>query len=154
MGQCNETQNTPPVTERDIAAAVKISESSDVVVVNVALTATEGFDRVDLSLGAMQDALVVAVAEVCKHVVVVVRCPGAVEMPWITHPSVEAVLVQFLPGQESGNALASVLFGGVNPSAKLPVTFPNSLNETWLQSNEQYPVWSKKRKTDRKRGIL
>ena len=53
--------------------------------------------------------------------------PGAVLMPWVQR--VSAVVVLFMPGQEYGNALADVLFGFVNPSARLPVTMPNSDNE-------------------------
>lgn len=52
---------------------------------------------------------------------------------------VPAVVLQFLPGQEAGSALASILFGDVNPSGKLPLVFPNSETETWLQSAQQYP---------------
>ena len=71
-------------------------------------------------MGLMQDRLVTEVAAACARVVVVVRCPGAVLMPWKALPSVKAILVQFLPGQTSGSALARLLFGAANP-AGLPL---------------------------------
>ena len=132
MGQCNETQDTPVVTAADIENAVSIAKQSDVTVVSVATTSTEGFDRFDLSVGAMQDRLVTAVAAVCQNVV-------AVSTPWAVLPSVKSIVLQLLPGQEAGNALASVLAGDISPSGKLPVTFPHNLSETWLQTTAQYP---------------
>jgi beta-glucosidase len=58
-------------------------------------------------------------------------------MPWLSQAT--AVVAQLMPGQMAGAALARVLFGKVNPSAKLPVTFPTSMNSTWLTTPEQYP---------------
>ena len=137
--QCNETRNTVVVTPVDISAAVDVAKMADITLVSVATTATEGYDRDDLSLGEAQNQLVASVAAVCSDVVVLVRSPGAVEMPWINLSSVRAVVLQLLPGQESGHAAAAVLFGDVNPSGKLPLSFPRQLNETWLQSQSQYP---------------
>ena len=59
---------------------------------------------------------------------VVLSVPGAVTLPW-SH-EVGSILTNFLPGQQAGNAIADVLFGQVNPSGKLPITFPNKDNET------------------------
>ena len=139
MGQCDQTRNTPVVSIHDIAEARVLARRSDVVVVNVALAATEGFDRDNISLGDAQNRLVTEVASVSENVVVVVRSPGAVQMPWAHLPSVRAIVLQLLPGQEAGNALADVMFGDVNPGGKLPLSFPNDLNETWLASAAQYP---------------
>jgi beta-glucosidase len=83
---------------------------------------------------------VYAVLAANPNVVVVVRCPGACFMPWIN--DVPAVLYQLMPGQESGNALASAIFGATNPSGKLPVSFPLTMDDTWLGSPVspyQYP---------------
>ena len=52
---------------------------------------------------------------------------GAFLTPW--RDSVDAIVTNFMPGQEAGNALADVLFGAVNPSARLPITLPNKDNE-------------------------
>jgi beta-glucosidase len=57
-------------------------------------------------------------------------------MPWAA--AVPAILLSWLPGQEAGNGLADVLFGVVNPSARLPVTMPNKDNEVGF-SDIQYP---------------
>jgi len=65
--------------------------------------------------------LITTVADQSKTIVVV-HSPGAVNMPWIDHPNVLAVVFALFPGQESGNALTDVLFGDVNPSGKLPFT--------------------------------
>jgi beta-glucosidase len=58
-------------------------------------------------------------------------------MPWLA--SVPAVLQQALAGQEAGTALAHAIFGVINPSGKLPISFPASEDTTWLQSPSQYP---------------
>jgi beta-glucosidase len=81
---------------------------------------------------------VYAVAGVNNRTIVAVTNPGAVLMPWASLESVKAILVRGFPGQENGNSLADVLFGIVNPYARLPVTMPNKDNEVLLTS-EQYP---------------
>jgi beta-glucosidase len=125
----NNTQNA--------TIAAILAESFDVVIMNVAVNSGEGHDRQNLSLPMWQDQMVSAVASVNKRTIVVARCAGACEMPWIDE--VPAVIFQFLPGQECGNALARVLLGEVNPSGKLPLTFPHNMKETWIKSAEQYP---------------
>ena len=57
-----------------------------------------------------------------ENVIVVINAVGAVLMPWIDHENIKAVVWPGLAGQESGNALADVLFGDVNPSGRLPFT--------------------------------
>ena len=140
MGQYDQTRCTTQPTDADISAAAALARTADVAIVSVAVSSTEGYDRDDLSLGAAQDRLVRAVAAANNRTVVVVRCPGAVLMPWIDLPAVKAVLVQFLPGQAAGAALASLLLGKVNPSGKLPLSFPRAENQTWLAGRpERYP---------------
>ncbi|KAI9347214.1 glycoside hydrolase superfamily [Obelidium mucronatum] len=79
-------------------------------------------DRNDLKLWHDGDALIEAVASVNKRTIVVLHTVGAVEMKWINHPNITAVIYALLPGQESGAAIAQVLFGDVNPSGRLPFT--------------------------------
>jgi beta-glucosidase len=79
-------------------------------------------DRNNLSLWENGDQLIQAVASVNSRTVVVIHTTGQVLMPWIDHPNVSAVLICGLPGQESGNSLADVLFGDVNPSGHLVYT--------------------------------
>ncbi|KAJ4457844.1 putative glycosyl hydrolase [Paratrimastix pyriformis] len=69
-------------------------------------------------------------------------CPGAVLMPWAS--KVRAIVARFVPGQEDGNALADILFGDVNPSGHLPLSFPPNDTATWLHTAEQYPGVNKR----------
>jgi beta-glucosidase len=82
---------------------------------------SEGRDAATLSLPDNQDALVSAVAAANPHTIVVVESGGPVSMPWAG--SVQGVLEAWYPGIGGAQALAAILFGDVNPSAKLPVTF-------------------------------
>jgi beta-glucosidase len=109
----------------NIPAAVAAASESDIAVVTVATTSTEGRDRDNLSLGGNQDDLVTAVLAANPLTVVSVNTPGASLLPW--SDTVPAILVSMLGGQESGNALADVLFGHLNPSARMPVTLPNKV---------------------------
>jgi beta-glucosidase len=101
----------------------------------------EGEDRASLSLpvvdGVNQDALIAAVAEANPHTVVVLNDGGPVLMPWLSR--VAAVLEAWYPGQEDGIAVANLLFGIVNPSGKLPITFPTAEKECAVSSAEQWP---------------
>lgn len=71
--------------------------------------------------------MVAAVAAAQKNTVVVMVNPGAVLTPWAD--SVAAALTMFMPGLEMGNAISDILYGDVNPSGRLPLTFPNKENE-------------------------
>ena len=62
-----------------------------------------------------------------ENTIVVMAVPGAILMPWAD--KVKAIVTNFMPGQQAGNAIADVLTGKVNPSGKLPLTFPNKENE-------------------------
>ncbi len=105
----------------DGSAAAALAKASDVAVVFVNQPTSEGADVPSLSLPGQQDALVAAVAAANPHTVVVVESGGPVSMPWIDQ--VSAVLEAWYPGTRGGEAIASILFGDVDPSAKLPVTF-------------------------------
>ncbi len=84
-----------------------------------------------------QDALVAAVAAANPRTVVVVQSGGPVSMPWVGR--VPGIVENWLPGQVDGDALAPMLFGDVNPSGKLPVTFPVAVEDGPLRSTRQYP---------------
>ena len=137
MGQCNQSKCTTLVTHQDIADAVLVAKITDVVIVNVAVTSTEGYDRDNLTLGVMQDQLVSEVAKANPNTIVIVRCPGAVLMPWAD--AVKAIIVQFLPGEKSGDAIAAVVTGDVDPGGRLPVSFPAKESQSWLSTTSQYP---------------
>ncbi|WP_433186158.1 glycoside hydrolase family 3 C-terminal domain-containing protein [Actinoallomurus sp. CA-150999] len=121
----------------DAAAAAKLAASSDVAVVVVGDVEKEGADRANLSLSADQDQLVRSVVAANPHTIVVLNSGAPVLLPWID--SVPAVLETWYPGEEDGNALAGLLFGDVNPSGKLPVTFPRSETQTPVSTPERYP---------------
>ncbi len=105
----------------DVAAAAQLAKSSVVAIVFVNQPMQEGMDAVTLSLPDNQDALVEAVAKANPNTIVVIENGGPVSMPWIEH--VKGVVEMWYPGIGGAQALANILFGDVNPSGKLPVTF-------------------------------
>ncbi len=120
----------PPLSKGAIADAVKIVRKADVVVLVAGLNGeweTEGADRVDMKLPGAQNELIRQVVKANKNTIVVLNVSSAVEMPWIE--KVPAVLQLWYNSQEQGNALADILFGDVNPSGKLPTTFPVRLED-------------------------
>lgn len=124
----------PDAVDRAVAAA----GAAEVAVVVVGLnhdTETEGRDRTTLDLPPEQNDLVAAVAAANARTVVVVNAGAPVHMPW--RGDVAAVVQLWYPGQEGGHALADVLSGDVNPSGRLPTTFPASLADN--PSHGNYP---------------
>jgi len=120
----------------DIPAAVKAAHTADVAIVMVGDDEGEDHDH-PIALSGNADALVAAVAEANPKTVVVVKSGSAVLMPWID--AVSAVLEAWYPGEEDGDAVADVLLGKVNPSGKLPLTFPRSIAQTLASQPRQYP---------------
>jgi beta-glucosidase len=106
---------------KDTAAAVKLAKTSTTAIVFVNQPMHEGMDAATLSLPNDQDALVEAVAAANPNTIVVLETGGPVSMPWIQH--VKGVVEMWYPGIGGAQALANILFGEVNPSAKLPVSF-------------------------------
>jgi beta-glucosidase len=117
--------------------AVDLARSSDTAVVFASDFEAEGSDLSDIDLPAEEDALIRAVAAVNPNTVVVLNTGSAVTMPWLD--SVKGVFEAWYPGQEDGNAIAALLFGDVNPSGKLPVTFPKSLADVPAATAAQWP---------------
>jgi beta-glucosidase len=120
----------------DIDAAAAAAKRSQVAIVMVGDQDSEGRDQ-SLELPAAQNNLIAAVAKANPKTVVVVKSGSAILMPWIAE--VPAVLEAWYPGEEDGNAVADVLVGKVNPSGKLPLTFPRSVEDTLASNPEQYP---------------
>jgi beta-glucosidase len=108
----------------DPAAAAKLAKASQVAIVFVNQFMSEGRDAATLGLPDNQDALVSAVAAANPHTIVVIESGGPVSMPWVGN--VNGVLEAWYPGIGGAQALAAILFGDVNPSARLPVTFAKS----------------------------
>jgi beta-glucosidase len=108
----------------DPAAAAALAARSDVAIVFANQWELEGVDLQNLHLPDNQDALIAAVAAASARTIVVLEHGSPVVMPWIDH--VEAVLATWYPGIRGGEAIANILFGQVNPSGKLPITFPRS----------------------------
>jgi beta-glucosidase len=107
----------------DVAAAAALAQRSEAAIVLVNQPSSEGRD-LSLTLPGNQDQLVSAVAAANPHTIVVLETGGPVAMPWVGE--VNAVLEAWFPGIRGGEAIANILFGAVNPSAKLPVTFAKS----------------------------
>lgn len=120
----------------DIPAAAALAHSADVAIVMVGDQDREGRDQ-SLSLPNNQDQLVKAVAAANPRTVVVLKTGSGVLMPWAEQ--VPAIVEAWYPGEEDGNAVAAALFGEVNPSGKLPITFPRSLEDVPASKPEQYP---------------
>ncbi len=111
--------------------AVAAARGADVALVFVGYPTeyeSEGYDRPDLKLTGRQAELIRAVAAANPNTVVVLNTGAPVEMDWAG--CVPAVLQAWYSGMESGNAIADVLLGAVNPSGRLPVTFPARLSDT------------------------
>ncbi|MCP2366030.1 beta-glucosidase [Agromyces flavus] len=121
----------------DLAQAASVAEQADVSIVFGHYTMGETTDLADLHLDANGDALIEAVAAASDRTVAVLNAGSAVEMPWID--DVDAVLHAWHSGEQFGPALAGLLWGDVNPSGKLPMTFPKSVADTPTSTPEQYP---------------
>ena len=118
-------------------AAVAAARAANLAVVFVSKFESEGSDLADISLSADQNQLVTDVAAANPNTVVVVNSGSAVTMPWAG--SVRAIIESWYPGQEFGNAIAALLYGDVNPSGKLPVSFPAALANVPANTTAQWP---------------
>jgi beta-glucosidase len=129
---------TPSELAPGIAQAVAAAKSAATAVVVVSDdTESEAADRVGLNLPSAQNELISAVAAVNPHTVVVVDAGAPVAMPWLHE--VASVVDGWYPGESNGTALAAVLFGQVNPSGHLPVTFPADLSQVPASTPSQFP---------------
>jgi beta-glucosidase len=120
-----------------IRSAVALARTAQTAIVFVGEPSTEGADRPNLSLPGDENALINAVAAVNPRTVVVLNTGGAVLMPWLNR--VAGVLEAWFPGEEDGTAIANVLDGDVDPSGRLPITFPASENEQPTSAATEFP---------------
>jgi beta-glucosidase len=109
------------------AGAAALAADADITIVFATQWMSEGVDAPDLSLPQGQNAMIAAVAAANPRTIVVLETGGPVLMPWLD--DVSAVLEAWYPGSSGGEAVADVLFGDANPSGRLPITFPASLEQ-------------------------
>ena len=111
--------------------AITLAKESDAVVLIAGTNSdweTEGNDRANLDLPSNQNELIETICKLNKNTVVVLNTGSPCEMPWVE--DAKAILQCWFPGQEFGNSLADILLGKINPSGKLPTTFPKKLSDT------------------------
>lgn len=121
----------------DKAKAAEVAAEADTVIVFGYALQGEGADRTTLALDGDGDALISAVAAANPNTVVVLETGTATTMPWLAN--VRSVVEAWYPGEQQGNALARLLYGDVNFSGKLPMTFPKSLADIPTSTPAQYP---------------
>lgn len=119
----------------EAVATAKAAESVALVVGHNNDTEKEGIDRTSLTLPRRTNELVEAICKANPNTVVITQSASAIAMPWAN--SARAIVHAWYQGQENGNALADVLLGRVNPSGKMPLTFPQKLEDHG--SNEWFP---------------
>lgn len=118
--------------------SIAAAKEADVSVVFVSDQHTEGLDsNLGLQLPGDQNELISILAEHSKRIIVVLNTNSAILMPWLDE--VDSVVEAFYPGQQAGPALARLLFGDVNFSGKLTVTFPRSVENTPTSPIERFP---------------
>jgi beta-glucosidase len=108
----------------DPAAAAALAKSADVAIVFAYQWESEGMDLDSLALPENQDGIIAKVAAANPHTVVVIESGGPVTMPWVDQ--VSAIMEAWFAGSRGAEAVANLIFGDANPSAKLPITFPKS----------------------------
>lgn len=129
-----------PATDNRVEQAVEMAKMCDAAVIFAGMPEyfeTEGWDRPDMDLPGRQNELIQRVGQVNPNTIVVFNAGAPVTMPW--QDEIPAILEAFYPGMEGGNAIARILLGEVNPSGKLPVTFPKRMEDTPAYINGTYP---------------
>ena len=138
-GQNLKDDRTP---EELIAEAVRVAGEADYVIFIGGLNKSahqdcEDSDRAGLGLPYDQDKVITELVKVNKNLIVINISGNAVAMPWVKE--VPAILQAWFLGSEAGTAIAAVLTGDVNPSGKLPFTFPAKLEDVPAHQLGEYP---------------
>tara|TARA_B100001123_G_scaffold433156_1_gene557320 strand:+ start:1110 stop:3557 length:2448 start_codon:yes stop_codon:yes gene_type:complete len=121
----------PPDKENLLDQALSLSKNADAVILIAGTSSdweTEGNDRSEISLPSKQDELIHKICAANPNTVVIINTGSPCSMPWLD--KARAVLLSWFPGQEYGRALTDILFGEINPSGKLPTTFPKLIEDT------------------------
>jgi len=129
-----------PDADDRLRRAIRLAKKCDVAIVFAGVPEgfeSEGWDRPDMDLPGGQDELIRVVGRANPRTVVILNAGSPMAMPWLDE--VAALVLAYYPGQENGNAVANVLLGRVNPSGKLPVTFPKRLEDNPAFINSSYP---------------
>lgn len=144
------TKRNDDLNDMALNDAKKLAAAADAVLLFIGLTEnyeSEGFDRTHLNLPSSHNILAEEILSVNENVIVVLSGGSPVVMPWLDR--VKAVVNGYLGGQASGEAIARIISGEVNPSGKLAETFPLSLEDT--PCNNYYP--GKERTAEHREGI-
>ncbi|MDX6340981.1 MAG: beta-glucosidase [Trebonia sp.] len=121
----------------DIPQAVAAAQAATDAIVYVSAPEGEESDLTTLDLSSADETMIADVAAANPHTIVVINSGSPVVMPWLN--SVAGVFENWYGGGETGAATAALIFGTVDPSGKLPVTFPASLSQVPAQTTAQWP---------------
>jgi beta-glucosidase-like glycosyl hydrolase len=121
----------------DIPQAVAAAKAATDAIIYVNAPEGEETDLTTLDLSATDESMISQVAAANPNTIVVINSGSPVVMPWLN--SVAGVFENWYGGQETGAAMAALIFGTVNPSGKLPLTFPSSLSQVPAQTTAQWP---------------
>ena len=121
----------------DIPQAVAAAQAATDAIIFVNLPEGEESDLTSLDLSSTDETMIADVAAANPNTIVVINSGGPVVMPWLN--SVAGVFENWYGGGETGAAMAALIFGTVDPSGKLPVTFPASLSQVPAQTTAQWP---------------
>lgn len=135
----------------DPQAAAQAAAKVDVVIAFGEQWRSEAIDLTSLALMDRQDTTIAAVAKANRNTIVVLETGGAVAMPWLDQ--VGAVIEAWYPGEKGAQAIARVLFGDVNPSGHLPVTFPAALAQAPRSEPAGYAVAAQALAAAKARGV-
>ena len=121
----------------DIPEAVTAAQAATDAIIFVSLPEGEESDLTSLDLSSADETMIADVAAANPNTIVVINSGGPVVMPWLN--DVAGVFENWYGGDETGAAVAALIFGTVDPSGKLPVTFPASLSQVPAQTEAQWP---------------